>query len=451
MKGNLKYLLVFAALFIAIPNAIAQYTPFFGNLHSHTSYSDGSGTPPQAFAYARDVAGIDFLAVTDHLEQIYFLPWNWILTKNAANDATVDGVFIGIAGYEWSCPLTNHVNVFNTPDMVTPLTYLDWPGFCEDLLEEHPAFAQFNHPGREELALDWDNFAYVGAAIDSAFALIEVREFYQDSFYQMALDSGWHVSPVSNQDNHSPDWGNKNDSRAGIWATALTRTALFEAIVAGRTFSTLDKNARIWIELDFTPMGSRIIRAPIMRLRIDLYDPDEEGWTIVEVRGSGNTALVTLPPRTTNLDTTIVLDFPEVNWLFVRACQPDGQWIWSAPVYLENEPLLTEETSSLPERISLSAHPNPFNSAVTIGIDKRSESSNPLSRIEIFDVNGRIVDNIAVGAYGIRPGNVSRSLTRTDRGFVWRPDVSIPSGVYLVRANIEDSGKSESIRIIYIK
>jgi hypothetical protein len=29
---------------------------FFGNLHSHTSYSDGVGTPEDAFKHARDVA-----------------------------------------------------------------------------------------------------------------------------------------------------------------------------------------------------------------------------------------------------------------------------------------------------------------------------------------------------------------------------------------------------------
>jgi len=39
---------------------------FFGNLHSHTSYSDGSGTPSEAYAHARDVAKLDFMAITEH-------------------------------------------------------------------------------------------------------------------------------------------------------------------------------------------------------------------------------------------------------------------------------------------------------------------------------------------------------------------------------------------------
>jgi len=52
--------------FLGAQFASAQERVFFGNLHSHTSYSDGSGTPREAFQYARTVAGIHFLALTEH-------------------------------------------------------------------------------------------------------------------------------------------------------------------------------------------------------------------------------------------------------------------------------------------------------------------------------------------------------------------------------------------------
>src|SRR5688572_30052779 len=39
---------------------------FYGSLHSHTKYSDGSGTPADAFARARDLGKMDFIAVTEH-------------------------------------------------------------------------------------------------------------------------------------------------------------------------------------------------------------------------------------------------------------------------------------------------------------------------------------------------------------------------------------------------
>lgn len=38
---------------------------YLGNLHSHTSFSDGSGTPAEAYAAAR-AAGLDFFAITEH-------------------------------------------------------------------------------------------------------------------------------------------------------------------------------------------------------------------------------------------------------------------------------------------------------------------------------------------------------------------------------------------------
>ena len=44
----------------------AEWKPYFGNLHSHTSYSDGSGTPDDAYRHAREVARLDFLAITEH-------------------------------------------------------------------------------------------------------------------------------------------------------------------------------------------------------------------------------------------------------------------------------------------------------------------------------------------------------------------------------------------------
>jgi hypothetical protein len=38
---------------------------FFGNLHSHTAYSDGTGTPDEAYTHAQG-AGLDFLMISEH-------------------------------------------------------------------------------------------------------------------------------------------------------------------------------------------------------------------------------------------------------------------------------------------------------------------------------------------------------------------------------------------------
>src|SRR5690349_2255667 len=60
MKTSLPCLLI-VSLGLSLPQIYAAELVFFGNLHSHTSYSDGSGTPDQAYKYARDTAKVDFL------------------------------------------------------------------------------------------------------------------------------------------------------------------------------------------------------------------------------------------------------------------------------------------------------------------------------------------------------------------------------------------------------
>ncbi|HEX3047103.1 MAG TPA: hypothetical protein VHY08_20285, partial [Bacillota bacterium] len=44
----------------------SEYQYYFGQFHSHTSFSDGMGTPAESYVYARDVGGADFFAITDH-------------------------------------------------------------------------------------------------------------------------------------------------------------------------------------------------------------------------------------------------------------------------------------------------------------------------------------------------------------------------------------------------
>jgi hypothetical protein len=126
---------------------------------------------------------------------------------------------------------------------------------------------------------------------------------------------------------------------------------------------------------------------------------------------------------------------------------------------------IKESYSIKPESFSLSASPNPFNSAVRISLDCESESASVgfpygqkrLSTIEIFDVNGRIVDRTPVGE-GLRPSRssqnqktgVSETAPLRNGEFVWQPEPSLGSGVYLVRATAGD-GESLTKRIVYLK
>ena len=73
---------------------------FFAGLHSHTGYSDGTLTPADAHAYARDVAKLDVFCLTDHLEGIDDA--EWLDTREVAWDYNEDGKFVVIPALEWT-------------------------------------------------------------------------------------------------------------------------------------------------------------------------------------------------------------------------------------------------------------------------------------------------------------------------------------------------------------
>ncbi len=84
---------------------------YHGDLHNHTSYSDGSLTPYDAFTRAV-AAGLDFLAVTDHSYAIDDAEWADTLTQ--ANAFTRDGAFVALRGFEYTQGAEGHINVYNS-------------------------------------------------------------------------------------------------------------------------------------------------------------------------------------------------------------------------------------------------------------------------------------------------------------------------------------------------
>ncbi|MCD6502350.1 T9SS type A sorting domain-containing protein, partial [bacterium] len=103
-----------------------------------------------------------------------------------------------------------------------------------------------------------------------------------------------------------------------------------------------------------------------------------------------------------------------------------------------------EVKASLPEEFSISAYPNPFNSAVNISLSAGVGASDARSGqvgIEIFDISGRLVADLPVTNCG------SPQFVPTPQ--IWTPEKSLGSGVYLVRAKIGD--KEITKRIVYLK
>ena len=78
-----------------------EYNVYFGYTHAHSGLSDGSGTPEEAYAYARDEGDLDFFSLTDHAEQLELWPWEnkWQRLKCAAEAVYAPGTFVSLWGF----------------------------------------------------------------------------------------------------------------------------------------------------------------------------------------------------------------------------------------------------------------------------------------------------------------------------------------------------------------
>ena len=358
----------------------ATFQRYFGQLHSHTQYSDGAGSLDSALAYVKalpDNANVDFVAFTDHSN--YFDSKNnpnveaalydtslvkdsdpshsWATYKNtvAAFNAANAGKMVAIAGFEmtWSGG-PGHINTFNTPGIVSRNnTTLNnktkdagLQAYYKLLSQKEGAnsISQFNHPGTT--FGNFIDFGYWDAVVDTRMYMVEVGNGegqigaggYYPSYeqYIMALDKGWHVAPTNNQDNHKGRWGNANDARDVILTDDFTEDGIYAALRARRMYATEDKN----LDLDYTVNGNMmgsIIDVPAkLNFEISFNDPDRtDSIAKVElVVNSGKVAYTWDSAADLAKGSVSVELAPEYTYYFVRVTEGDGDLAVTAPVWV---------------------------------------------------------------------------------------------------------------------
>lgn len=350
------------------------YKNYFGQLHSHTAEnSDGYGKLADAYSHARDVAKLDFFAVTDHSNSYDTAPkedkagtynlgdYNknnvkWQNGQNAAATARTDD-FISIYAYEmtWSGG-PGHMNTFNTEGFVSR-NNTELNNKTNDaglrayyqLLKVTPnSISQFNHPGTT--FGNFKDYAYYDPVIDERITLIEVGNgegaigsgAYFPSYeeYTKALDKGWHLAPTNNQDNHKGLWGDSNTARTVIYTNDLSVEGLYDALRDMRVYATEDNNLDIVYTLNGEMLGSIIDTVPgLAEFSITVNDPDYlDNIETISVISTGGKEVLSKDFASNEAKFETKIEDPAAGYYYIKVVQEDGDIAVTAPVWLGSAP-----------------------------------------------------------------------------------------------------------------
>ncbi len=358
----------------------SRYQLYFGQLHSHTQYSDGAGSLESALSYVKnlpDSANVQFVAFTDHSNYfdksgaanpegaLYDMSlasassqetWNSYRSAVAAFNEANAGSLVALAGFEmtWSGG-PGHINTFNTPGIVSrnnttlnnKTDYAGMRAYYALLSQQEGAdsLSQFNHPGNTFGT--FGDFAFWDPVIDSRMYMVEAGNgegqigaggYYPSyEYYTMALDKGWHLAPTNNQDNHKGRWGNANDARDVILTDDFSEEGIYDALRAMRMYATEDKNLEIGYTVNGMLLGSSLTEVPEkLDIHVTINDPDaSDSISKVEVIvNSGKTAYTWDDPAVLATgDLSVTLD-PDYSYYYIRVTQGDGDLAVTAPVWV---------------------------------------------------------------------------------------------------------------------
>ncbi len=300
-----------------------SYTLLWGDTHVHAEYSpcfkpevvpEGfDGSPADCYRYARDVAAIDFAAVTDHTwsgmgkkEPLVLTDDQWGVILEANRAYQDPGSFVTFPAYEWNSPLDRTWGHHNALFCADEPPLLPSGSDVQSLDDVWTAFAALpyeamlipHHLARDRTPYDWStlNSRYEPVVeITSIWGNYEYKGNPHEcdpnwspsvpgSFLQDGLARGFRVGVIGSGDNHSGHSGGHHfpfDPRvpgrpqnpvmaargpqrrnalgpglAGVYADDFTREGIFAALHARRCFAATGHKIRLWTETNGLPMGA---------------------------------------------------------------------------------------------------------------------------------------------------------------------------------------------------
>jgi len=339
----------------------------WADLHGHSQLSDGTGPPTDWWRYARDVAGLDAAALTDHdhfgVRFVDERPALWESLKAAARDAHVPGEFIALIGFEWTSWIHGHRHVLYFGDDGALLSSLDPdhddPRKLWTALEGEPALTVAHHSAGDPVPVNWTfrppellepvtEIVSVHGSSEALDTPSPVRGALAGNTVRDQLDEGLRLGFVGSGDGHdghpglahlSPAYGFRRGrvgtgGMAAILTEDLSREGLLAALRARRCYATSGPRMLLDATLAGAPVGAAL--------------PAEGGPTQLRVLLLGTAPLKTLDLVFGNRIERVELDGTRrfqgqlevdtssaAGYLYLRVVQDDGGVAWSSPWFFD--------------------------------------------------------------------------------------------------------------------
>jgi hypothetical protein len=333
----------------------------WADLQIHTALSDGTGDPADVYAYARDVAGLDVAAITDHdhwgMQPLDRRPDLVGRIRDATAQAYAPGRFVTVDGYEWTNWAYGHRHIlwFDGPgDWRSSLDERwDTPAELAAGLRGREALIVRHHPAGGPVAIDWSwpvdpelepvvEIASVHGQSESASLPGAIYDAVPSAFVDQQLAGGARFGLIGSTDGHDghPGLSQLAGGQGGLAAlegATADRESVYRTLRQRRVYATNGPRIILRVDVDGHPMGSAVeargtwtVDARVIGTApLDHLELVRSAAASPEVVGSWTGHGELVAHATWSIEPT------PGDLVYVRVVQTDGGLAWSSPVTME--------------------------------------------------------------------------------------------------------------------